>query len=105
MVVFSEKRSNPKRFRLEYIWIGFLIFYLVFLGIRGAWHQHRLYYRYHKLLQQIEQAKEQNIQLKSKIARLQDPRYLEFLARDRLGLVKPGEKVYKLIESEGGAEK
>jgi len=93
------------RFQLSSLWLIFLVFYLFFLGVRGAWQQYQLVQRYQKLVSQINEAKELNAQQKIKIARLQDPRYLEFLARDMLGLVKPGEKVYKLVESEGGIAK
>lgn len=102
---FSEKKSSPKRWRIEFFWLGLLVFYLFFLGARGAWHQYQMSRRYHNLIKQIEAAQELNAQQKRKISRLQDLRYIEFLARDRLGLVKPGEKVYKLIEPEGGGKR
>ncbi|MFO8191697.1 MAG: septum formation initiator family protein [Bacillota bacterium] len=34
--------------------------------------------------------------LEEEIERLQDPGYLEVMARDRLGLVKPGEVIFQL---------
>ncbi|MDY6826282.1 MAG: septum formation initiator family protein [Bacillota bacterium] len=34
--------------------------------------------------------------LKGEIERLQDPEYIEVMARDRLGLVKPGEEIFQL---------
>src|SRR5439155_20785268 len=39
----------------------------------------------------------QNKRLSSEIARLQDPAELEVLARERLGMVKPGEHAYLFV--------
>lgn len=36
-------------------------------------------------------------ELKAEVARLQDPRYMEFLARERLGLMRPNE-VFVILE-------
>jgi cell division protein FtsB len=40
----------------------------------------------------------QNQRLQNDIARLQDPGELEVLARERLGLVKPGEHAYLFVD-------
>ena len=42
-----------------------------------------------------------NASLRAEIARLRaDPRYLEALARKRLGLVKPDEMVYRFVDQD-----
>jgi len=45
----------------------------------------------------LAQLETQNKRLSSEIARLQDPSELEVLARERLGLVKPGEHAYLFV--------
>jgi hypothetical protein len=45
----------------------------------------------------LAQLTAQNKRLQSDIGRLQDPGELEVLARDRLGLVKPGERAYYFV--------
>ena len=45
----------------------------------------------------LAQLDTQNKRLTNEIAQLQDPAELEVLARERLGLVKPGEHVYLFV--------
>jgi cell division protein FtsL len=40
---------------------------------------------------QIEEAKEENERLKEELERMQSDEYMEKLAREKLGLIKPGE--------------
>ena len=48
----------------------------------------------------VEQLLEQQIKLKDEITQLNvDQEYIEKIARERFMLVKPGEKVFKVIES------
>lgn len=47
--------------------------------------------------QQILLLKQANVELKEELRRLQeDPAYLEKVAREKMGLVKDGEMIYKL---------
>ena len=51
------------------------------------------------LVKQIEQLEYMNAAMQEDITRIQhDPQRLEELARDRLGMVRPGEKVYQFVE-------
>ncbi len=51
------------------------------------------------LVKQIEQLEYMNAAMQGDITRIQhDPQRLEELARDRLGMVRPGEKVYQFVE-------
>jgi len=53
------------------------------------------------LLQEIAQLKESNEQLELEFEVLQDDvTYLEKVMRDEMGLAKPGEEIYKVIEEE-----
>ncbi len=47
---------------------------------------------------QLEQLQETNAQLTEERALLSDPAYVEKLAREELGLVKPGETPYILVD-------
>ncbi len=46
------------------------------------------------LQEEISQANEDADKLKSEIDNLQDPEYIEKIARERLGLVRPNERVF-----------
>ncbi len=51
------------------------------------------------MLKQIEQLEYMNAAMQEDITRIQhDPLRLEELARDRLGMVRPDEKVYQFVE-------
>ena len=51
---------------------------------------------------QIKQLKEKNAELKSEKKRLeQDPVYLEKVAREKMGLIKEGEVVFKIVPANG----
>lgn len=54
----------------------------------------------HKLQVQQEELIEENGYLRGLLARKDDLGYLEYLARRELGLIKPGEEKYILIEGE-----
>jgi len=51
-----------------------------------------------ELAEKINNAIEEREQLKKEIQLLQTDEYIERIARDELGLVKPGELVYKFTE-------
>lgn len=55
-----------------------------------------------KIQAQITSIEKQNLELKKEIQRFQTSEYIEREAREKLGLVKPGEKV--IIEVEPGKE-
>ncbi len=53
----------------------------------------------HQLEERIQQLEFTNVSMKKDIARVQrDPTRLEELARNRLGMVRRGEKVYQFVE-------
>jgi cell division protein FtsB len=54
-----------------------------------------------QLRQRMAGLKEKNRELEEELEAVKkDPEYFESLARKELGLIKPGEKKYKFIESE-----
>ena len=60
-------------------------------------------YQQRKLIEQekvkLAALTEKNAALESRLARSQDPAYMEKLAREQLGLVRPGETSYVVIPS------
>ena len=58
-----------------------------------------------KLEQNIEKLKKENALLKQEMDEIKtNPEYFEYLARKKLGLIKPGELKYKLISPQKGKE-
>ncbi len=54
-----------------------------------------------RLQRYLELAKEENKELKKRLEMYKsDPGYLEDLAREKLGMIKPGEVKYKFIDAE-----
>ncbi len=52
---------------------------------------------YEQLDRSVTQLQQDNVRLQERIHQLEsDPRYVEKIARERLGLVKPGEVIYRL---------
>ena len=83
----------PKRYRIKWFNVALLLLsvyfcYLVtdrYLELSAIRHETSL------VKQQLEQAKTANTELKAERDRLSKPEYVEKLAREQLGLVKPGE--------------
>jgi len=46
------------------------------------------------LTQQVEDAQQENARLEYEIEHSEDPETIEQIAREKLGLVKPGEKIF-----------
>ncbi len=57
-----------------------------------------------ELQQQTQLLQQANLKLDQQISRLQDPAYLEQLARECLGMVRPGETGFVLVPKGGGAQ-
>lgn len=53
-----------------------------------------------RLEARLQALKAENDQIQAQVKRLQDPAELELIARERLGLVKPGERAYLLVPQE-----
>ena len=84
------------------ILIGCSLFLVCYLGViicgdHGLIHLLRVRAEQHNLEQQAFQLQQRNEQLRTRLRRLQsDDAYIERLARERLGLVKPGEIVFRV---------
>lgn len=65
--------------------------FILFFPARQLAQQHR---EIGGLEHRLSQLRAENDELESQVTRLQDPSELEVLARERLGLVRPGERAY-----------
>ncbi|MEW6324578.1 MAG: septum formation initiator family protein [Nitrospirota bacterium] len=58
----------------------------------------------HELRREIADLRQRNAKLAGQVQALRsDPVYIEALAREQLGMVRPGEQVFRLVPSEKGA--
>ncbi len=87
----------------KYLLIGALalmgIFAFSLFGKTGLINFYRVEKKSHKLELRLAELKAENQRLREQIEKLQtDPEYLEKVAREELGMVKPDELVFQLTE-------
>lgn len=85
--------------RFLYLWIaiGLLILFVIFY-LPGLSRYHELKTEEERLTRQLHEIEAQIAKLEEEKSLLQnDVAYLEKTIRDELGLVKPGEMIYKLV--------
>lgn len=76
------------------------IFILLVIFLPGYSKLQELKAKNRALLTQMEQLKNENLKLTQQIERLQnDPFYIEKKARDKMGMGKKGEIIYKVIDN------
>jgi len=71
--------------------------FLLFWGIKSYYTINLSQKEIRKVEEKLEQLKLENQKLKEQINSLEDPFYLEKMAREKLGLAKEGEIVYKIL--------
>jgi cell division protein FtsB len=89
--------ARSVNFRLRLGVLGLLVGSLALTGlapIRQAYYQRQSIHEEEVRLQALEK---RNSILESRLARLRDPAYMEKLAREQLGVVKPGETSYVVV--------
>jgi len=84
-----------KRFKVRHLIIIFFLVYVVYTLVVQQLKMMDLARQEAELRQQMEAALQQREQLKKQIQLLHTDSYIETLARDKLGLVKPDEYIYK----------
>ncbi len=94
-----DRSSNAARRKKVYLGIGFLLgmyFLASFtLGEMGLVKYYRMKAQHHALVEEIAQLKQDNAKLTKSVHSLRsDPDLIERIARDKLGLARPGEIVY-----------
>ena len=83
--------------RLGYLLFVLITLYFIFLIRQDIIDNLELKREEQRLGKSIEQEQQYQLELGAKLEKLRDEDYLEELARTRLGLVKPGERAYKVI--------
>lgn len=71
--------------------------FLLFWGIKNYYTINLSQKEIRKVEEKLEQLKLENQRLKEQMNSLEDPFYLEKMAREKLGLAKKGEIVYKIL--------
>lgn len=89
-----KKNSKKKKFKIKGIFIMCFIIYAVY----ALANQQLMIYKLSKVqeqkAQEINSVIEDNEKLKQMIKTSNSDEYIERMAREQLGLVKPGEKIY-----------
>ncbi|WP_035267524.1 FtsB family cell division protein [Desulfitibacter alkalitolerans] len=88
----GQKRSNKLKPVFYISIVALLVFVLTAFG-RFAWLSYKLDKEIKVYLNQLEEAKMYHAQLVQEVELAQDPIFIEKVARERLGLVKEGERV------------
>lgn len=89
----AKRRLNPKKFAIAILVVFFAI-YFVYIMI---WQQMTINLKNNEidaLNEKIEDATAQTEKLKAELENLDDPEYLEKIARERLGLIRSNERVF-----------
>ena len=101
----SIKRKNKKNYSFPFFTIisGFLILlvvgFLIFTNINVALKKVELTERTEELRKEVQTLEQKRQELQAKIARAEDPDFLEERFREELGLKKPGEEVVVIVSS------
>jgi cell division protein FtsL len=78
--------------------LGLLLVYFLILFTVQFFRYIQLNNEVRALSREIERIRGENALLAEEIERLNDPEYLEELARDRLGMARPGEVLFNIQE-------
>jgi cell division protein FtsB len=94
--------------KLFFILFGTTVLMLFFMMVYlpGYSHYQEINRREELLEKNIEEYRKSNEQMEKELALLRsDVTYLEKVIRDKMGLVKPGEVLYKFVEEEAVVDK
>jgi cell division protein FtsB len=91
---------NPLRWSKTTLFIllgGFIFIWFAFLSTYSLLARYKLYRRYNYLQKQTKQLHADTKKLKQKVKTLKsDPAHIKRLAREKYGMKKPGETIYKI---------
>lgn len=95
-------RSSKRKRRVWILGCLLLLTLLLFLsmGKRGFIQQIRIKREKEKLIKEIETLEEQKILLEAEKEKLDDPEYIEKIAREQYGMAKENEDVYRVVPKE-----
>jgi len=94
-----RRRSQSRRF---VVILCILVLWVGFNFARNAYRNYRLRLEIESLRREIAAIELRNKQLEDEIENWQSPEYVERVAREELGLVKPGERVYVIAQPKNG---
>ena len=86
--------------RLLPLVIVFIILFSLYHIVGNFMQIRRLESEVEKLQQELQEAENRQQELQLEVERLDDPEYIERIARSRLGLVRPGEELFLPYEAE-----
>lgn len=92
-VVKASKSKHQHANKVILALVIFVLVFILFAFARFAWLGYKLDREIQAYLIQVEEAKMVNAQLLEEIELAKDPSFIEKIARERLGLVKAGERV------------
>lgn len=99
--LLKERKRKNRIFFIIFLFIVAFLFYSFFLADMGYLKYLELKHNEKKLIREIKEISAENELLKKEIELLKkDPSYLEKYAREKFGLVKPGEMVFQFQSPE-----
>lgn len=90
----AKRKKKSNKYIIHKLIIGGLVVLLGFSFGKGFVQNNRLRKELSKLTYEIEALELRNDEIRAEIERQQSPEYVEWVAREELGLVKPGETRY-----------
>ncbi len=93
--VYSIKsRKSKKRFKLRHLLASIFVLYIVCILVSQQIAIKEASRKEEDIKSRIEQLKEENESIKTELERTKDEEYIEKLAREKLGMIKPGEIMF-----------
>jgi cell division protein FtsB len=86
--------------RVLFLLAVLLTIYFVGGLINGYFQNKKVLRRYTEVQKSYENTRKLNEDLKVRLKRIREDDYVELTAREKLGLVKPGETAYKIIKED-----
>lgn len=91
--VQRNRRSEDRK--IVFLWVKrIVVAVMVMLLLGQAYRLVAIYQEKQHIEQQLQELQQRNDELEQEKAKLQDPKNIENVAREQLGLVKPGEVPY-----------
>jgi cell division protein FtsB len=81
-----------------------LLAYVFVFSRHGYLRRRELARENQRLRLELKELRAENVRLREELSHLDDPEAVERLAREELGLVKEGEKVYRFVEKDKNRE-
>jgi cell division protein FtsL len=94
----TAKRKRKGGILLLLLFFSFLL--ILSMGKRGFIQQYRVRQERKRLEQELESLKAEKKKLEEEIDRLDDPEYIEKIAREEYGMAKKNEEVYRVVPQE-----